>query len=483
MDRLQDFLPKNGEYGFMGVADLRLAGGQVLLPGLGLVEADLLITAGRIAGVVAPTVDVRAAETVAARGLALLPGAVDPHLHLGHGMDIGRPKVPEDAATETAAAAAGGVTTFIPYVLCTDDYLAAFGRIRSVIEAGACIDFGMHIVLGAEVQIADIPRYARELGIPTVKFFMNCRGDEGKRLGLPHLDDALLYRTLEALAQGGGMLCPHPESIEIAWLLRDRVMADDPEARGGLAAWNATRPPFIEAEAVRRVCYLARNLGVPVYTVHISAEEPLQAARSARAEGTEVHVETCLHYLLFDETSPLGSRGKVNPPLRAPADREALWRGVADGSIDTVGTDHVHRPAAAKAGNIWEASPGFPGLETLVPALLTEGRRRGVPLTRLSDLVSRNPARIMGLGGAKGQLVPGADADIIAVDLDARWTVGKEAVSSAGYTVFDGLEMTARVVHTLVRGRFAVRDGALCRDAVGTGRYQRRSLGRGGGWG
>lgn len=467
----------------MDRADLRLAGGTVLLPDRGLVEADLLVTGGRIVGVVARDAGGEAAETVSVQGLALLPGAIDPHLHLGHGMDIARPREPTDADSETAAAAIGGVTTFIPYVLRTDDYLAAFDDLRAVIEAGARIDFGMHVILGAEAQIADIPRYARELGIPTVKFFMNCRGDEGKRLGLPHLDDALLYRTLVTLAQAGGMLCPHPESIEIAWLLRDRVMAEDPEGRGGLASWNATRPPFIEAEAVRRVCYLARIAGVPVYTVHISAEEPLQAARSARTEGTEVHVETCLHYLLFDETSPLGSRGKVNPPLRAPADREALWRGVADGSIDTVGTDHVHRPAEAKAGNIWKASPGFPGLETLVPALLTEGGRRGVPLTRLSDLVSRNPARIMGLGAAKGQLVPGADADIIAVDLGARWTVGKETVSSAGYTVFDGMEMTARVVHTLVRGRFAVRDGALCRDAVGTGRYQRRSLARGAGRG
>jgi dihydroorotase (multifunctional complex type) len=459
----------------MAVADLRLSGGHVLLPDRGLVEADLLVAEGRIAGVIAPAAGADAAETIGVRGLALLPGAVDPHLHLGHGMDIARPRVPEDSAAETAAAAFGGVTTFIPYVLCTDDYLATFDDILSVIEAGACIDFGMHIILGAEAQIADIPRYAKELGIPTVKFFMNCRGDEGKRLGLPHLDDALLYRTLEALAEAGGMLCPHPESIEIAWLLRDRVMAADPEGRGGLASWNATRPPFIEAEAVRRVCYLARIAGAPVYTVHISAAEPLRAALAARAEGTAVHVETCLHYLLFDETSPIGSRGKVNPPLRAPSDREALWRGIADGSIDTVGTDHVHRPAAAKAGTIWQASPGFPGLEALVPALLTEGRRRGVPLSRLSDLLSRNPARIMGLP-AKGQIVPGSDADIIAVDLDARWTVGKEAVSSAGYTVFEGMEMTARVVHTFVRGRAIIREGALCTGTVGTGRYQRRSL-------
>jgi len=248
----------------MRTADLRLSGGQVLLPGKGLVEADLLIADGRIAGVVAPGAEAAAAETVSVPGLALLPGAVDPHLHLGHGMDISRPRLPADADAETAAAALGGVTSFIPYVLCTENYVESLQEARRVAEAGARIDFGMHAILASPAQLAEIPLYARELGIPTVKFFMNCRGDEGKRLGLPHLDDALLFRTMEALREAGGMLCPHPESIEIAWLLRDRVMADDPEGHGGLVAWNATRPPFIEAEAVRRVCYLARIAGVPV---------------------------------------------------------------------------------------------------------------------------------------------------------------------------------------------------------------------------
>lgn len=460
----------------MRPVDLRLSGGQVLLPGKGLVEADLLIADGRIAGIVAPGAEAAAAETVSVQGLALLPGAVDPHLHLGHGMDISRPRLPSDADAETAAAALGGVTSFIPYVLCTENYVESFQEARRVAEAGARIDFGMHAILASPAQLAEIPLYARELGMPTVKFFMNCRGDEGKRLGLPHLDDALLFRTLEALREAGGMLCPHPESIEIAWLLRDRVMADDPEGHGGLVAWNATRPPFVEAEAVRRVCYLARIAGVPVYLVHISAHEPLQAALAARADGTKVHIETCLHYLLFDETSPLGSRGKVNPPLRSPADREALWRGIADGSIDTVGTDHIHRPASAKEGNIWTATPGFPGLETLMPAFLTHGRRRGIPLPRLSEMLSRNPARIMGLGETKGQLVPGADADIAAVDLNAGWTVGKQTASSAGYTVFEGMELGVQVKHTLVRGGFVVRDGALCPGMAGTGRYLNRRL-------
>ncbi len=457
-------------------ADLRLSGARVLLHGRGLVEADLLIAGGRIAGILAPGAAADAAEELHLNGLAILPGGVDPHLHLGHGSDISRPRVPSDAETETAAAAVGGVTTFIPYVLDTGDTAQVFEEVRRVTEAGARIDFGLHFVVATEAQLAAVPRTVRALGVPTVKLFMNSRGEEGKRLGLGHLDDGFLFRLLETLRDAGGMLCPHPESIEVAWVLRDRLVPQDPEGKGGLAAWNATRPPFIEAEAVRRVGYFARVTGTPVYAVHISSGEALEAARAARAEGTRMHVETCIHYLTLDTTAPIGDRGKVNPPLRDPADREALWRGIAAGAIDTVGTDHIHRPLAAKSGGIWKASPGFPGLETLLPALLTEGRRRGIGIERLSDLLSRNPARIMGLAPAKGEIAPGADADLAVIDPGARWVVPEQSVSDAGYNVLAGATMEARVVHTLVRGRFALRDGALQPEAIGTGRYVARQL-------
>jgi len=462
-------------------ADLRLAGGQALLPGRGLVEADILVAGGRIAGVVAPGAGADAAETVSVRGLALLPGAIDAHLHLGHGTDIARPREPADADAETAAAARGGVTCFVPYMLSTEDYLTLFPGVRAVTEQGARIDFGYHFIVATEEHLANVPRYVRELGVPTMKFFMNSRGNEGARIGLPHVDDGYLYRLLEQLRAAGGMLCPHPESIEVAWVLRDRVMAADPEGKGGLAAWNATRPPFVEAEAIRRACYFGRIVGVPVFCVHVSAAEALAAARAARAEGGEVLVETCPHYLLLDITSRQGDEVKVNPPLREASDREALWAGIASGEVDTVGTDHNHRPRSVKAGGIWKAQPGFPGLDLFLPSFLSEGlHRRGLPLQRLSDVVSANPARIMGLAPAKGTLTVGADADIVALDLDARWTVGPEHVSSsAGYSPFEGEEMRVRVAHTLVRGRFVVREGALDAGAVGHGRYVARRLARG----
>lgn len=463
----------------MAEIDLRLAGGTVLLPGAGLAPADLLIAGGRIAAVTAPGAGGPAAETVSIEGLTVLPGAVDAHIHLGHGADISRPRVPADAASETGAAALGGVTCFLSYVMSAEPYGDVLDELIEVAEAGARVDFGFHLVIGNDAQLAELPVYIAR-GVPGAKLFMNIRGDEGARLGLPAIDDGFLFRLLEALGAHGGMLCPHPENIEVAWVLRDRAREADPDGTGGLATWNATRPPFVEAEALARACYLARITGTPVHGVHTSSAEALAAALAQRRQGAPVTIETCIHYLTHDTASDIGVRGKVNPPLRPPEDREALWAGIREGAIDSVATDHIHRPPASKEGGIWTAQPGFPGLDTFLPALITEGHvRRGIALERLSALVSANPARIMGLAPRKGAIVPGADADLAVLDLGARWTVEPGALATdAGYSIYEGEEMACRVVHTLSRGRFALRDGALQEDAVGTGRFVPRSLAR-----
>jgi dihydroorotase (multifunctional complex type) len=459
----------------MTEADLRLTGGTVFLP-QGPVEADLLVTGGRIAAITAPGTAGPAAATVSAKGLAILPGAVDAHIHLGHGSDISRPRVPGDAESETGAAALGGVTCVIPYVMSAEPYAAVFDELVAVTEAGARIDFGLHFVIATDAQLAELAEYV-ERGVPTAKLFMNIRGDEGKRLGLPGVDDGFLFRLLEALAEHHGMLCPHPENIEVAWVLRDRVMAADPEGRRGLAAWNDTRPGFVEADALNRACHFGRITGTPVHAVHTSSAEALAAAVRQRAAGARVTIETCIHYLTHDTECELGAVAKVNPPLREPADREALWQGIAAGQIDTIGTDHIHRPMGSKEGGIWKAQPGFPGLDAFLPALLSEGRRRGIGPEVLLPLTGRNPATIMGLA-QKGAIVPGADADLAILDMNARWVVEKSALATdAGFSIYEGHEMSCRVVHTLSRGRFALREGALQPEAVGHGRFVPRRLG------
>ena len=161
-----------------------------------------------------------------------------------------------------------------------------------------------------------MPRYVREMGVPSFKIFMNNRGGEGKRLGLPDIDDGFLFRLCEAAAEHGGMVCPHPENIEAAWVLRDRLMAQDPDGRGGLAAWNASRPPFLEADAVQRAGLFARQTGARLYIVHTSSRLALEEGRRAREAGTAITIETCPHYLTHAIDWPRGDIGKINPPLR-----------------------------------------------------------------------------------------------------------------------------------------------------------------------
>ena len=419
-----------------------------------------------------------ARSELSARGLVIFPGAIDVHLHLGHGSDIARPRVAVDADCETAAAAKGGVTCFIPYLMATEPFEKIFDDVVSVTQAGARIDFSYHFIISTEDQLAGVPRYVRDYGVPSFKIFMNNRGGEGARLGLPDIDDGFLFRLCEAAAASGGMVCPHPETIEIAWVLRDRLRKQDPDGKGGLTTWNGTRPPFVEADAVQRAAYLSDIAGASLYVVHTSSAEALAAALRHRGNGATVHIETCPHYLTHDITWQGGDIGKINPPLREASDREALWQALLAGDIDTVATDHVHRDITAKKGGIWNASPGCPGLETLLPVLLTEGHhKRGMPLERVAEVSATSPARLMGLGQSKGSIAVGCDADLTFVDLDRSWRLDRaDVVSSAGYSIYEGWNFQGAIVHAMSRGFLVLRDNCLQDDAVGRGRFVKRVL-------
>lgn len=458
--------------------DLVIRGGDAILPGIGRTRCDIAVKDGKIAAILAPDAVVQATETIDVQGHVIMPGAIDAHIHLGHGKDISRPRVPGDADRETAAAAVGGVTCFIAYLMSNEPFTTIADEVIAVTEAGARVDFGYHFIISTEAQLAQIPAYVTDYGAPSFKIFMNNRGGEGARLGLPDIDDGFLFRLCEQAAAHGGIVCPHPETIEIAWVLRDRLKAADPEGMGGLATWNASRPDFVEADAVQRAAFIAHQTGAPLYVVHTTSAAALEAALRHRDAGADVWIETCPHYLTHDVTWSGGDLGKINPPLRSAADRERLWEGLASGEIDTVATDHVHRDASGKSGGIWAASPGCPGLETLLPVLLTEGHhKRGLPLERIAELVATNPARAMGLSHAKGTIAPGLDADLAIIDMHASWILSRDdVVSSAGYSIYEGWSFESRIVHTISRGRFVLRDGALVDDAVGTGRYQRRKL-------
>jgi dihydroorotase-like cyclic amidohydrolase len=302
---------------------------------------------------------------------------------------------------------------------------------------------------------------------------MNFRGEEGKRLGLPGNDDAFLYKLLRVTAKEGGMVCPHGENIELIWYFREKAKTLEATP---LRVWYECAPPFVEAEAIQRAAYLARVTGASFYAPHVSSAESLNAVlRQRKDSANPMTIETCPHYLTHDVDSNIGELGKVNPPLRMSSDREALWEALRDGSIDVMGSDHVPRIKAAKAGGIWKGSAGFPGTETMLPILLSEAHvKRHIPLDRIVDTMTVNPARVFGLFPKKGIIAVGSDADFAIVDLNGRYTMEtKDIHSAAGYSIYEGWEVLCRIVHTIVRGEFVKRDGMI-KPVEGHGKYYRR---------
>ena len=450
--------------------DLAVVNGRAVLPGQGTVEADLWVRAGRIVGIVSPGTPVQATDTLDVAGLTVLPGAIDAHIHMGS--DITMAKTHEEVTGETASAIAGGVTTVLAYLMSAQPYEDLFPDAVRVMEEHSACDFGFHFCIGTQHQLDELPAYVRDLGVSSFKFFMNFKGEEGKYLNLPSNDDGFLWQLLERSVGIGAMVNPHAENIELVWHLREAA-----RAAGGpdLVAWNNARPPIVEAEAEARAGMFAEVLDASMYAVHCSSKLALDALRARRATHDGIFIETCPHYLLLDQEAGIGTYGKVNPPLRTAADREALWQAVADGNVDVVGSDHVPRHKSAKEKDIWSASAGFPGIETLLPLLLSEGHvRRNIPLERIVEVVATRPAQLFGLAPRKGAISVGADADLAIVDFGRATTFsGPRMRSAAAYTPYEGLEVAVAITHTILGGRVVVRDGQV--TGGGGGRYLHRS--------
>lgn len=433
----------------MTTADLRISGADVVLPD-GVRRADILILDGRISEIVDPSAAAEAREVFDATGLHVLPGAIDPHVHLGP--NITYPQSSEDVAGESRSAAAGGVTSMLAYLMSTEPYQDVQPVARAAMEADSVIDFGFHFCVVTRDQLESIPEYANELGVSSYKFFMNFRGEEGAYLGLPGNDDGFLFDLLEMCAANGTMLDPHAENIELVWRLRN---LGPQEGKNPLDSWNLARPDYVEADALNKLAFLGRVTGASIYSVHTSNALALDVLRQGRTANDNLFIETCPHYLTLDVDSDCGTYGKVNPPLRTAADREALWEAIADGTVDTLGSDHVPRHRSFKEKDIWTASAGFPGLENVLPTMISAGyHERGIPLERIAEVTSTRAAQLFGMYPKKGVIAVGSDADLAMVDLNEKWTIhGEQQFSAAAYSPWEGVELTGRVRHTYVRGQ------------------------------
>lgn len=436
--------------------DVVVRGGTVV-SGAGELRADVAVRDGRIVAVgtdIAP-----AQEEIAAEGLLVLPGVVDEHVH---------PIYHDDPRQTSIVGAFGGVTTIMGFAYAHPgaSLLGEVQALRARHEAGSVLDYTIHAgMFDAAVQVAEMPAVAAT-GVRSFKVFLAYAAQGWMT------DDASLVAVLRASKDVGGLVMVHCENGPVIDVLEADAHAgrlgDDP-----VDALLASRPDVLEAEAVQRVAAVAEALGIPVFIVHVTSSRALEAVRAARARGQWLIAETCPQYLALtgDAVREFGALAKIGPPLRAAADNAALWEGLADGSLQTVGSDHVPKKLASERDTpLLDAGFGAPSIETMLPVLLDGALAGRITLPRLVEVLCENPARAFGLFGRKGVLAPGADADLVLVDPAATSTLGvAHEHTNSGYSLYEGREVRGALRMTMAGGRIIVRDGVLEDDrAAGT---------------
>ena len=414
---------------------------------------------GRIVAVGADDALPDAARVIDAERRALLPGVIDPHCHLG----VNYP-YDEDMRDQTAAAASGGITTILLYIRNKgESYIPFYEERRAVGEENVHIDFGFHFGIQREEHIHEIPRIAAETGVQSFKLYFGY--EAVNPIGIVPATDGWVYATMRAASElPNGVVSVHCENTGIATWLKDELKAT---GRQDLGAYTESRPAFCEVETVQRMIFLAELTGCPLYVVHTTAAGAPPLAELARARGADVTIETCPHYLTrscYDED--LDMRAKISPPLRDRTEVEGLWEAIFAGQVRSLGSDHV--PFFPKKGeDLWEEKPGIVSFPWELPLLITEGvHKRGMALSRLVEMNSYTPAKRFGLYPKKGALQPGADADLVLVDLETERTVVHEG---KGTCIYEGMKLKGWPVLTVSHGRVVYEDGQVDPGAAGLG--------------
>ncbi|MGM4902198.1 allantoinase AllB [Tardiphaga sp. 866_E4_N2_1] len=440
--------------------DLVINGGTIVSPDASY-RASIAIKDGVIHAIGAPEAMPPATQILDATGLYILPGAIDVHVHF---RDPGYPQK-EDFASGTAAAAFGGVTTVfdMPNTLPTINNAEALADKHKIASAKAYVDYGLYAVLG-EDSIEHVDALI-DGGVIGFKLYM------GNTFGrIPSPTTGAMLEAFEVVAPTGKRISLHAETNSIMERREARLRAS---GRIEPIAHLAARPAVVAVEAVARAAILAEWTGARIHVLHISSAAELQPLAEAKARGVDITGETCPQYLLLSETDyeKFGGVVRVNPPVREKPNQQPLWNALMDGTIDMIATDHApHAPDEKTRPDIWTVDCGFPGVETQMPLMLTEINKGRATINDYVRWSAESPAKIWGLYPRKGTLTVGSDADIAIVDLKREWTVDDAMIQSrAKISPWHGRKASALPIHTIVRGRFAMKDRILQEEARGTG--------------
>lgn len=451
--------------------DTVIRNGKLITPA-GVFPADVGITGERVAAL---GEELHGEVELDATGCYVIPGGIDPHVHLQ--MPVGDYASSDDFTSGTIAAALGGTTTVIDFVEPEpgEPLLEALEKRRSKADGHVAVDYGLHMTIPA--WHADHPETLHAL--PKVM----AAGSSSFKLYLAYaglrLDDAQLYRAMKAIADVGGLPIMHCENGPVCEILRAQAVA-----RGDISTIHhaLTRPPRQEAEAVSHAIDFAALVRSPLYVVHVSCEESMLRIQAARVRGEMVYGETCPQYLLLNRMAldaPGGERLICAPPLRTEEDNVALWGGLASEHLDVLATDHCPFTTAEKGGhaNFTTIPGGLPAIEARLSLAHHFGRQHWMTLNRWVEVCCANPARIFGLR-RKGHIAPGFDADLVIFDPE-RWVTiqaGKTLHEQVDWSPYEGLRVKGWPRDVFSRGRVIVRDGEFVGQA-GWGHFIRRERG------
>jgi dihydropyrimidinase len=450
--------------------DLNVKNGTVFIPGSGLSDLDIGIKGGKIALLAARGELPEASQTVDARGKTVSPGLIDPHVHLGILSDFVK-----ECETETRAALAGGITTVGVFMGGAESYLQELKRLIPIVGEKSSTDLFFHVSIFTDQQMAEMDKYYEDFGVTSFKFYM-----AGVRGVFSGVSDGFIYEGFKKVASIGkeATACVHCEDQSMLDIAFERVSKEKPN--GTLADWADSAPSIAEEHAIVRAVHMAEKAGNKLYIVHISTKSGVDRFAALSREGrARVFGETTSPYLSLSKNDPCGFFAKMVPPLRDTTDIDALWDRVKDGTLSTIGTDNVslNREIKQAEKGMLGSVPGYPVLQTSLPAVLTEGyHKRGVPLESILRNVTENPAKIYGIYPRKGVIRLESDADLVVLDLQKERRVSSQDLFSyADFSIYEGKTLKGWPSVVIKGGRVAYEEGKILLKP-GCGSYIRRKL-------
>ncbi len=468
------------------MANLIIRNGRVVMPS-GLIYGGLAIEGEKIIYVGSDAYLPQGRRVIDANGGFVIPGLIDPHVHMGSEEDPSIEEgIEQNWPVETDGALHGGVTAFGHFIGKVNEPLVPI--LEKTISFGqgfSHIDFFCHAFILAKECLMEYPELCSR-GVTSFKHFFNAyKPREGEKfaawVGGPS-DEGMLFRSLEFTAKYGypAICMVHCEEIDIIELLEERLRG---AGRSDLLAWTEARPNFVEYMRIVHAYEIAKAVGAPLYVVHISSAEGVDLVTEARRRGYRIWGETGPSWLTHtgEMEAEIGGWGKVNPSLKYRRDCDRLWQGVLDGGITNIGTDHGTggRTVVTKGGgkskhnNIWHGRPGIRGgMEHMLPVMMTFGVLAGrISIEDMVRVCSTNTAKVFGLYPRKGVLAPGSDADVVLVDPNKEVVIDKNFYHClCEVSIYEGWKVRGLARTTIIRGQVMMEDYQTV-GVPGQGRY------------